>query len=150
QVRMEFEEGLRQLGWRPAENIIVDGRNGSLDRLPELAAELVRLKVDMILASSEALPVARAATATIPILMTFCVDDPVEAGYVMSLGHPGTNMTGIFLQAPEAGGKRLELLRAAIPNLPRVAVVSWPGRNSAKQIEAVESAGRSLGVRVQV
>ncbi|PYM12174.1 MAG: hypothetical protein DMD81_24740 [Candidatus Rokuibacteriota bacterium] len=149
-ARMEVEAGLRQLGWKPGENVIVDGRTGAIDRLPELAAELVRLKVDMILASSEALPAARAATATIPILMTFCIDDPVEAGYVMSLGHPGTNITGIFLQAPEAGGKRLEFLRAAIPNLRRVAVVSWRGRNSAKQIDAVETAGGSLGVRVQV
>jgi putative ABC transport system substrate-binding protein len=147
---MELEAGLRQLGWRPGETVIIERRLGSVDRLPELAAELVRIKVDVILASSEALPAARNATGTIPIVMSFGVDDPVEAGYVKSLGRPGANITGIFLQAPEAGGKRLELLRAAIPTLTRVAVLSWPGRNSATQVTAIEEAAGSLGVRVHV
>src|SRR5262249_18368521 len=149
-ARGELEAGLRKLGWRPGENIVIARRMSPVDRLPELAAELVRLKVDIIPASSEALPAARDASRTVPILMAFGVDDPVEAGYVTSLGRPGTNITGIFLQAPEAGGKRLELLRAAIPALQRVSVISWPGRNSAEQIAAVERAGGTLGIRIDL
>ncbi|HEV8441556.1 MAG TPA: ABC transporter substrate-binding protein [Methylomirabilota bacterium] len=149
-ARVELEAGLRKLGWIPGQTLIIERRQGTLDRLPELAAELVRLKVDIILASSVAIPAARAATQTIPIIMAFGVDDPVEAGYATSLGRPGSNITGVFLQAPEAGGKRLELLRAAMPTVTRVAVLSWPGKSSASQVRGIELAAQSLGIRVQV
>ena len=112
-----FVPAIRSLGWVPGQNLIIEQRyaHGDLSRLPELAAELVGLKVDVILVSSLAIPAARAATRTIPTIMTFAVDDPVEEGWVASLARPGGNLTGMTLHAPELAGKRLQLLQERAP-----------------------------------
>ena len=103
-------------------------RRGSADRLPELAAELVRLKVDIIVVAGGDRPIraAKNATKTIPIVMTGTGLDPVEAGHVESLARPGGNVTGITNLNRELGGKRLELLKEAVPKLARVAVLYDP------------------------
>ena len=101
-------------------------RRGSVDRFPELAAELVRLKVDIIVVTGGGTLVraAKNATKTIPIVMVGAGTDPVEAGLVESLARPGGNVTGLTLLARELGGKRLELLKEAVPKLARVAAFS--------------------------
>jgi ABC-type uncharacterized transport system substrate-binding protein len=119
-----FRQGLRELGYVEGKNIMIEYRNteGKLDRLPSLAAELVRLKVDIIVTSSPApTRAAKEATATIPIV--FAQDgDPVASGFVTSLARPGGNITGLSTLAPELSGKRLELLKELVPKLSRVAV----------------------------
>jgi putative tryptophan/tyrosine transport system substrate-binding protein len=118
---------LRELGYIEGQNIAVEYRyaEGKLDRAPELAAELVRIKVDIIVAAGGDLwtRAAMNATRTIPIVMAGTGADPVKAGFVESLAHPGGNVTGITNLATELGGKRLELLKEAVPKLVRVAVL---------------------------
>ncbi|MDZ4346158.1 MAG: ABC transporter substrate-binding protein [Candidatus Binatia bacterium] len=118
---------LRERGYIEGQNIATEYRyaEGKLDRLPELAAELVRLKVDIILAASGDVTIqaAKNATKTIPIVMTGLGSDPVEAGFVESLARPGGNVTGLTLLGRELGGKRLELLKEAVPKVARVAVL---------------------------
>jgi putative ABC transport system substrate-binding protein len=122
-------QGLRDLGWIPGQNIVFEARSaeGKLDRLPELAAELARLKVDLIYAPSP--PEVRAAmqaTTTIPIVF-FAVGDPVGSGFVASLGRPGGNVTGLTTSvAGGFAGKQLELLKLAVPKATRVAVLINP------------------------
>src|SRR5213594_1410459 len=117
---------LRELGYIEGQNVAIEYRyaEGKLDRQPELAAELVRLKVDIIVVAGGDtwIRAAKNATKTIPIVMTGSGADPVEAGLVESLARPGGNVTGITLLNRELGGKRLELLKEAIPKLARVAV----------------------------
>ena len=146
-----FLQTMRERGYVEGQNLIVERRyaRGKLERLPDLAAELVGLKVDIILASSAAIPVASRATRTIPIVMIFAVEDPVDAGYARTLARPGGNITGITLLAPELGAKRLELMREALPGLSLVGVLSWPGPGSAAQVAVVERAARSLGMRMR-
>src|SRR5262245_50871569 len=122
---------LRELGYVEGQNIAIEYRytEGQVDRHPELAAEMVRLKVDLILVTGSD-PLIRAAmnaTKTIPIVLTGGGRDPVEAGYVQSLARPGGNVTGITNLSRELSGKRLELLKAAVPKLARVAVLYDPG-----------------------
>ena len=122
---------LRERGYVEGQNIATEYRytEGKVDRYPELLAELVRLKVDLILVTG-ADPLIRAAmnaTKTIPIVLTGGGRDPVEAGYVESLARPGGNVTGITNLSRELSGKRLELLKAAVPKLARVAVLYDPG-----------------------
>ncbi len=121
-------------------------RAGTCSRLPELAAELVSLKVDVILVSSVAIPAARAATRTIPTVMAFAVDDPVEEGWVASLARPGGNLTGVTLHAPELTGKRLELLKIALPAVHRVGVLAWPRPGGLGQLRATEVGGPLVGL----
>jgi putative ABC transport system substrate-binding protein len=119
-----FRQGLRQLGYTEGKNIIFESRtaDGKLDRLSELAAELVRLRVDVIVTrGSPPTRAAKAATSTIPIVMTQD-PDPVGNGFVASLARPGGNITGLSNVAPEISGKQLELLREIVPKLSRVAV----------------------------
>ena len=119
-----FRQGLRELGYVEGKNIVIEWRyaEGKLDRLPALAAELVRLKVDVIVtAGSSATRAAKEATATIPIVMAQD-SDPVGNGFVASLARPGGNITGLSTLAPEISGKRLELLKEIVPRLSRVAV----------------------------
>ena len=122
---------LRELGYVEGQNIAIEYRytEGQVDRHPELVAELVRLKVDLILVTgADALiRAAMNATKTIPIVLTGGGRDPVEAGYVQSLARPGGNVTGITNLSRELSGKRLELLKAAVPKLARVAVLYDPG-----------------------
>jgi putative ABC transport system substrate-binding protein len=147
-----FVEGLKQLGWIEGNNITIEYRyaDNRLDRLPELAAELVRLNVDVIVAAGTLAPLAaKRATATIPIVMT-AAGDPVGAGLVATLARPGGNVTGLSLMAPDLGGKRLELLKEIVPELARVAVV-WNAANPypALVFKETENAARQLKIEVQ-
>jgi putative ABC transport system substrate-binding protein len=146
-----FVDGLRELGYVEGQNLVIEYRytNDEPKRIPEFAAELARLKVDVIATSGTTETVAaKAATATIPIVMLF-VGDPVGAGLVSSLTHPGSNVTGTSMMLPDLSGKRLELLREIVPKLRRVAVL-WNPRNasSAAEMRATETAARSLGLTV--
>jgi putative tryptophan/tyrosine transport system substrate-binding protein len=121
-----FQQGLRDLGYIEGQNIAIEYRSteGMAERLPNLAAELVRLKVDIIVVGgSPATQAARNATKTIPIVMTN-VTGPVEIGLVASLAHPGGNVTGLSNVGSDLGGKQLELLKEASPKISRVAIVS--------------------------
>ena len=117
-----IRQALRELGYIEGQNIVIEYRyaEGKLDRLPDLAAELVRLKVDIIVAAGgmHSFRAAMNATNTIPIVMMGAGLDPVEEGLMESLAHPGGNITGITNLAGELGGKRLELLKEAVPKLP--------------------------------
>jgi putative ABC transport system substrate-binding protein len=116
--RAAFVEALRQLGWIEGKNVAFEYRyaENRLDRLPELAAELVRLKVDVIVTVGTLAPLAaKRATTTIPIVMT-APGDPLGTGLVASLARPGGNVTGTSLMVPDIGGKRLELLKELLPN----------------------------------
>jgi putative ABC transport system substrate-binding protein len=147
-----FRQGLRELGYVEGKNIVIEWRSaeGKLDRLPALAAELVRLKVDIIVtAGATATRPAKEATTTIPIVMTNEVD-PVGSGFVASLARPGGNITGLSTLAPELSGKRLELLKETIPKLSRVAVLgtsTQPGY--AQQLREIELAAGALKVKLQ-
>src|SRR6266576_3404454 len=125
-TRLEaFRQGLRDLGYVEGKNIVIEYRyaEGNIDRLPTLLDELVRLKVDVIVASGPSpTRAAKKATATIPIVMTWDYD-PVGNGYVASLARPGGNITGLSILAPEISGKQLELLKEIVPKLSRVAVL---------------------------
>jgi putative ABC transport system substrate-binding protein len=147
-----FGPAIRSLGWVPGQNLILEQRyaRGDLARLPALAAELVGLKVDVLVGSSVAIPAARAATRTIPTVMAFAVDDPVEEGWVASLARPGGNLTGVTLHAPELAGKRLELLKTVLPGVRRVGVLAWPRPGGLGQLRATELAARSMGLQLQV
>ena len=120
-----FRQGLRELSYLEGKNIVIEWRSadGKPDRVPTLAAELVRLKVDIIVSGGPAATrTAKAATSTIPIVMTN-VRDPVGDGVVASLARPGGNITGLSTFAPELSGKRLEILREVVAKLSRVAVL---------------------------
>jgi len=139
--RDRFEAGLRELGWKPGSNIVVDYRyaEGKLERLPALAAELVRIPVDVIVARGLTIAAARQATAKIPIVMA-ADPDPVRSGFVASLARPGGNITGFSTQALDSEPKQLEFLREALPSLERVAVLTnanSPDREDMKRIETV-------------
>jgi len=147
-----FRQGLRELGYVEGKNIVIEWRyaEGKLDRLPALAAELVRLKVDIIVTSGP-IPTraAKEATVTIPIVMTQD-SDPVANGFVASLARPGGNITGLSTLRPELSGKQLELLKEIVPKLSRVAVFgtsTHPG--NAQSLKEVELAARGFGVKLQ-
>ena len=147
-----FFEGLRQLGWVEGQNIVIEGRysEGSSERLPTLAAELVRLKVDVIVAAGFTADAARGATSTIPIVMTN-YGDPVESRLVASLARPDGNVTGLTSVAPDLVGKELQLLKEAMPRLSRVAVLSNPALPShTRSLKEAEVAARALKVRLQI
>ena len=144
-------QGLRDLGWVEGQNVAVEYRyaNNHLEQFPHLAAELVRLKVDLIVAGGEAgIRAARDATSTIPIVMANS-GDPVGTGLIASLSRPGGNVTGLSLLAPDLGGKRLELLKETVPKVSRVGVL-WNPTNAVKALElnSTEVAARALGVIV--
>ena len=125
-VRLEaFWQEMRKLGWIQGKNITIEYRFGEQDnkRMPELAADLVRLKVDLIVVvGTGAAVAAKSATTNIPIVLT-AVGDPVAAGLIANLARPGGNITGLSSLTPELGGKRLEVLKDAIPGLSRVGLV---------------------------
>jgi putative tryptophan/tyrosine transport system substrate-binding protein len=128
-----FLQGLREHGYVVGRNIVIEYRfsEGRNERLPELAAELVNLKVDLILASgTPASFAAKQATSTMPIVMGSLAANPVETGLIVSLARPGGNITGMTEMASQLGGKRLELLKQTVPNLSRVAVL-WNPLNQA-------------------
>ena len=146
---------LRERGYVEGQNIAIEYRytEGKQDRLAELAAELVSLKVDVIVVAGGVRPVraAKNATKTIPIVMTGGGIDPVEAGLVESLARPGGNVTGITNLTGELGGKRLELLKEAVPKLARVAVLYDPtGPSNVREVkEVLPVAARALGLTIQ-
>jgi len=144
-----FRQGLRELGYVDGQNIVIEWRfaKGKADLLPELATELVRLNVDVIVASAtQAILAAKQATTTIPIVFP-TAGDPVAYGLVTSLARPGGNITGLTILALELGGKRLELLKEAFPRIARVAVLYDPQlRQSLKE---TQTAAQFLGLKVQ-
>jgi putative ABC transport system substrate-binding protein len=140
------------LGWVEGKNVVFEHRyaDNRLERLPGLAADLVRLKVDVIAAAGTLAPLAaKQASSTIPIVMT-AAGDPLGSGLIASLARPGGNVTGMSLMAPDLGGKRLELLKEVLPRLARVAVL-WNAANpySALVFKETQAAGRTLGIEVQ-
>jgi ABC-type uncharacterized transport system substrate-binding protein len=143
-----FRQGLRELGYVEGKNIVIEWRyaEGKFDRLPTLAAELVRLKIEVIVTSGpQSTRVAKKATVTIPILMGFD-PNPVRGGFVASLARPGGNITGLSTLSPELSGKQLELLKEIVPKLSRVAVVgdsTYPG--NAQALKEIEPAAKALG-----
>jgi ABC-type uncharacterized transport system substrate-binding protein len=145
-----FKQGLRELGYVEGRNISIEYRaaEGRDERLPRLAAELVRLKVDVIVAPSRAAVAAQQATTTIPIVMPI-ITDPVRLGLVASLARPGGNVTGLATQNNELPGKWLELVKEALPSVSRVAVLLDPAYDGGVQLRASEAAARSLGVHLQ-
>ena len=148
-VRIDaFRQGLNELGYIEGKNIVIEYRyaDGKLDRLPELAAELVSLKVDLIVTSGPASQAAKNATKTIPIVFA-SVQDPVATGLVDSLAMPGGNVTGLSILAPELGGKRLELLKEVVPKITRVAFL-WGGLTTVG-VKATRGAAEALGLQLQ-
>jgi len=150
-----LRQGLRDLGYVEGRNVVIEIRDaeGKPERLPALAAELVALKVDVIVAPNtpQALA-AKQATRTLPIVFSF-VADPVASGLVTSLARPGGNVTGLSSLSPELVGKRLELLTQAVPGVSRVAVLWQPGfqgeRTDKDMLKGADVAARALGVRLQ-
>jgi putative tryptophan/tyrosine transport system substrate-binding protein len=147
-----LHDGLRQLGYVEGKSIAIEWRwaHARAERFPELAAELVRLKVEAIVATNNpAVAAAQKATTTIPIIMVLATD-PVRLGFVTSLARPSGNITGLTMQTPELAGKRLQLLKAAVPHLMRVAVL-WdstePGRR--QLVKEAEVAAPTLGLQIQ-
>jgi len=147
-----FRQGLRELKYVEGKNINIEWRSaeGKLDRLPALAAELVRLKVDIIVTTGPTpTRAAKEVTTTIPIVMTND-PDPVASGFVASLARPGGNITGLSTLAPELSGKRLELLKEIIPRLTRVAFLATPTvPGHAQLLRETELAARAFKVQLQ-
>jgi len=147
-----FLQGLRELGYVEGKNVAIERRfaSGKTDRLSELAAELVRLKVDILVSAGPTVTrLLKEATSTIPIVMTN-EGDPVGSGFVASLARPGGNITGLSALAPELSGKRLELLKETVPKLSRVAVLGNSTEPAnAQSLREVELAAGAFGVTVQ-
>jgi putative ABC transport system substrate-binding protein len=147
-----FLQGLHDLGYVEGKNILIEFRTagGKFERRPALAAELVRLKVDVIVADTAGeVSAAKNATATIPIVMR-SVADPIALGLVASLANPGGNITGVAALAPELSGKRLELLKEVIPKLSRVALLTPPVKAWRTSIKETEVAAETLGLQLQI
>ena len=146
-----FRQGLRELGYVEGQNLAIEYRfaDDRLERLPALAAELVRLKVDIIVAAeTPAIRPAREATPTLPIVFPVA-GDPVATGDVDSMARPGGNVTGLSILAPGLGGKRLQLLKEVVPGLSRLAVL-WAPENpyAALVLRETEMAAQALGVQL--
>ncbi len=147
-----FRQGLRELGYVEGQNIVIEYRwaEGRAERLPDLAAELVSLKVDIIVAAGTPAPLAaKHATRTIPIVMS-SAGDPVGSGLVASLARPGGNVTGLSTFTRELAAKRLQLLKEVVPGVSRVAVL-WNAANpyAVLNMRETQAAARTLGVQVQ-
>ena len=148
-----FRQGLRELGYLEGKNIVIEYRwaEGKSERLPDLAAELVRLKVDIIVTAGPAVSrPAKGATSTIPIVLAFD-NDPVGSGFVASLARPGGNITGLSALLPELSGKRLEILKEVIPKLSQMVVLgtsTQPGTTQA--LREIELASGAFGVKQQI
>jgi putative ABC transport system substrate-binding protein len=143
-----FLQGLVEAGWIPGQNAVIERRSvrGEGERVPAMVAELVRLKVDVILGTgARVIKSARKATSTIPIVGLDLESDPVGSGFVATLARPGGNITGIFLDLPELSGKQLQFLRDAVPGLARVGVM-WEQEVGEPQLRATEAAARMIGI----
>jgi len=147
-----FRQGLRELGWAEGKNIVIEYRfaEGHFDRLPDLAADLVRLKVDVITAApTPGAVAAKRATGTIPIVMVG-VGDPVGLGLIATLARPGGNVTGLSFDAGMEIGKGLEIIKETLPNSRRVAVLSNPANpGQPAAMKNVKAAARLLGVELR-
>jgi putative tryptophan/tyrosine transport system substrate-binding protein len=147
-----FRQGLRDLGWVEGKSISIEYRDaeGQADRLPALAAELVGLKVDVIVTvDTPPTQAAKQATSTIPIVIAVAAD-PVGAGLVSSLSHPGGNTTGLSLLAPETDQKNLELLKEILPKTGRVAMIFDPkNRGMVLRLDAIKTAALKLAIEIQ-
>ena len=150
---LALRQGLRELGYVEGQTIAFEWRwaQGKLERFPDLVAELVQLKVDVIVAATDpAVAAAQKATRTIPVVMVF-VTDPVALGFVANFARPGGNITGLASQPPEITGKRLQLLREVTPNSARIAVLGDPRQRGIQDaLRETEAAARVLGVQLQV
>ncbi len=149
-----FRRGLRELGYRESQNIAIERRNagGSLDRLPSVAAELIGLKVDVIVAPGAAAALAaKSATRTIPIVMVHA-GDPIGSGLVASLSRPGANVTGLTITAgTEIAGKWLQLLKEAFPQISRVAILTNQTNIGVRPfLSEAQAAAQVLGLRLEV
>ena len=144
-----FTQGLRELGYIEGRNLVVERRSGPAERLLELATELVRLKVDVIVTTGTFTPhAAKSATTTIPVVITNH-GDPVGSGLVASLARPGGNITGLSLLGSEVVPKQLELLKTAVPRITRVGVLWNPNsRTHARMLDEAGAAGRALGLQL--
>ena len=146
-----FREGLRERGYVEGKNISMQYRwgEGKPERFPGLAAELIKLKVDVIVTSGpQAVRAVQHATTTIPIIMAV-IEDPVELGFVTSLAHPGGNITGLSFQDSELVTRRLQLLKEVVPDVIRVGVL-WNPTGGDRTLKAVEVAATSLGLSLQI
>jgi ABC-type uncharacterized transport system substrate-binding protein len=148
-----FRQGLRELGYTEGKNVVIEYRSakGIPERFPDLAAELVRLNVDVIVAASGGRALAaKNATSTIPIVIG-TTGDPVASGLVASLARPGGNITGLTALGTELTGKRLELLKEAVPRASRIVVLSTPGSTEGgASLKAMEVAAQPLGIELRV
>ena len=148
-----FRQRLHELGWIEGQNVALELRYAEAGtdtaRLPDLAADLVRLNVDVIVTVGGTTRIAQSATRTIPIVMV-TAGDPVEAGFVTSLAQPGGNITGLAGLGAELSGKRLELLKQAVPQLSHVALLLNPTNVSAGYVRETQVAAQALGVALQV
>jgi putative ABC transport system substrate-binding protein len=146
-----FRQGLRELGYVEGQDIVIEYRyaEGKPERLPDLAAGLVRLKVDVIVTRPQppAIAAAQRATRTIPIVMLGTVVDPVEAGFVVSLARPGGNITGLTNLDSDLHGKRLELLKEAFPKISRVAIL-WPEPQRKQAVKEIEAVRQAAGIQI--
>jgi putative ABC transport system substrate-binding protein len=148
-----FRDGLRELGYVEGKNVAIEWRwaRGQEERFPDLAAELVRLKIHVIVANNNAaIAAAQKATRTIPIVMVIA-NEPVALGFVASFARPGGNITGMSLQDPDQAGKRIQLLKEAVPKLSRLALL-WDSTLPGIQLSVTpaELAARELGIKVQL
>jgi putative tryptophan/tyrosine transport system substrate-binding protein len=144
-----FRQGMRELGYIEGQNIVIEFRSGERAQLAQLANELVQQKVEVIVATGLAAPTAKTATETIPIVFSVS-GDPIEAGLIDSLARPGRNMTGITWLAFELVGKRLELLKEAVPRVSRVAVLADPAHaGEQRELKETQSTARALGIALQ-
>jgi putative tryptophan/tyrosine transport system substrate-binding protein len=145
-----FRQRLRELGYVEGKNIVIEYRyaEGKLERLPDLAAELVRLKVKVIVATAQAVLPAKKASPAIPIVFVAAAD-PVGSGLVSSLARPGGNITGLSLMALDLDGKRLELLKEAFPKVARVAFLWERGSRGNSALTDMETPAKALGVKLQ-
>ncbi|MGZ9211810.1 MAG: ABC transporter substrate-binding protein [Candidatus Binatia bacterium] len=148
-----FRQGLRELGYVEGKDILIEWRSyeGNRERQSKLVDELVRFKVDVLVAvGSGDIQIAKEATSTIPIVM-MVGGDPVASGFIASLARPGGNITGLATLRPELSGKRLELLKEIVPKLSRVAFVASPGnRDYANEKKEVELAAAAFGIKLRV
>jgi putative tryptophan/tyrosine transport system substrate-binding protein len=146
-----FRQGLRDLGYVEGKNVVIEYRvaEGKVERLPNLLAELVRLKVDVIVTGGIVNHAAKQATTTIPIVIAFD-GDPVGNGLVASLARPGGNITGLSALSPELSGKRLELLKETVPRLSRVVVIGESNNpGNSEVLREMELAAKAFGVKLQ-
>jgi putative ABC transport system substrate-binding protein len=150
----DFRSALRDLGYVEGRNLTIEARlaAGRLDQLPALAGDLVKARVDLIIAvSPPAIKAAKDVTITIPIVMAFSSIDPVKSGFVESLGRPGGNVTGVAMIADEISGKRVALLKEMLPGAPRIAILTQANHSSSPgQVAAARPTAKSLGIELDV